>query len=333
MIEDNELRELFKIECNEHAQQLTDGLLRLEKNPTDQDTINMVFREAHSLKGAARMVGVSSVELIAHSLENILGGAKEGECILPSETIDRIYKGIDSLRKFVNEAITGENAGINVQDVLSSLTKSETPQRMTEHAEVKREVKPSEPETKDILSAVLKPASPAEKELHDLFKGETEEHLQHINDGLLQLEKYPEDRQVIEIILRELHNLKGAASMIQLADVGVIIHQIEHILSAAQREEQNISSDIINHVYRAVDAIRMLIHEAITGEPAHLKVADILSPITDTGTRTTKSPGEIQTPDAKHEEYPTNQSKIQNQELMTPYSAPSLPHLKSKQSA
>lgn len=52
MIEDQELRALFRTESEEHLHQLEDGLLRLEKNPTDQTTLEEVFRGAHSLKGA-----------------------------------------------------------------------------------------------------------------------------------------------------------------------------------------------------------------------------------------------------------------------------------------
>jgi two-component system, chemotaxis family, sensor kinase CheA len=53
MIEDQELRALFRTESEEHLHQLEDGLLRLEKNPTDQTTLEEVFRGAHSLKGGA----------------------------------------------------------------------------------------------------------------------------------------------------------------------------------------------------------------------------------------------------------------------------------------
>ena len=50
MIEDKELRDLFKIESEEHLLRLNDGLLRLEKNPGDQTTLEETLREAHSLK-------------------------------------------------------------------------------------------------------------------------------------------------------------------------------------------------------------------------------------------------------------------------------------------
>ena len=125
MIEDKELRDLFKIESAEHLQNLTDGLLSLEKDPKEEKVLESVFREAHSLKGAARMVGVSGVEAIAHGFEDILGAAKKGTAILSSEVIDRLYQGLDSIKKLVNEAVTGEQAGVNVSEVLDVLSGEE----------------------------------------------------------------------------------------------------------------------------------------------------------------------------------------------------------------
>ena len=56
MIEDPQLYQLFKTESAEHLARLDDGLLRLEKNCSDQAVLEEVFREAHSMKGAARML-------------------------------------------------------------------------------------------------------------------------------------------------------------------------------------------------------------------------------------------------------------------------------------
>lgn len=121
MIEDDELRNIFGIECSEHIQMLSEGLLRLEKDPKDSATLEEVFREAHSLKGAARMVGASNVETIAHKFEDIIGAAKGGKTVLTSDVIDRLYKGLDSIHRFVNEAVTGEKAGIIIADVISQI--------------------------------------------------------------------------------------------------------------------------------------------------------------------------------------------------------------------
>lgn len=122
MIDDKELRELFKAESEEHLQHLDAGLLRLETHPDDQATLAEVFREAHSLKGAARMLGVSDVETLAHRFEDMLGAARRGETVLAPETLDRLYGGLDAMRKLVHEAVTGEPAGVKVVSLLAQLS-------------------------------------------------------------------------------------------------------------------------------------------------------------------------------------------------------------------
>ena len=143
MIEDKELRELFKIECAEHLQRLSDGLLRLEKNPTDMATLEEVFREAHSLKGAARMVGVADIETLAHRFEDILGMARRGETALASNTIDRLYQGLDAMGRLMNEAVAGEAAGIKATDILALLTGEDT-KKSAVAEELKAQTQPSE---------------------------------------------------------------------------------------------------------------------------------------------------------------------------------------------
>lgn len=123
MIEDQELCSLFKAESEEHLQRLDQGLLHLEKNPHDKATLEEVFRGAHSLKGAARMLGVQDVETVAHRFEDILGAAKRGATPLSSETVDRLYGALDSIRKLVAEAVTGQPAGIDVLAVIDQLTR------------------------------------------------------------------------------------------------------------------------------------------------------------------------------------------------------------------
>jgi len=110
MIEDPELRQLFKAESTEHLASLDDGLLRLEKNCTDQALLEEVFREAHSLKGAARMLGLSKIETAAHGLESILNTARKGEAPLTPDVIERMTIVLGDLRQLVQEALDGAPA-------------------------------------------------------------------------------------------------------------------------------------------------------------------------------------------------------------------------------
>ena len=99
IIEDEELRSLFKTETNEHLQHLDEGLLRLESDPTDTAILESLFRDAHSLKGAAGMLGVTVVETVAHRFEDLLSSARNGEISLTSATVDRMYRALDAISR------------------------------------------------------------------------------------------------------------------------------------------------------------------------------------------------------------------------------------------
>ncbi|MFZ2524525.1 MAG: hybrid sensor histidine kinase/response regulator [Candidatus Ferrigenium altingense] len=110
MIADKELRELFKAESEERLQHLDDGLLRLEKAPADQPLLEDLFREAHSLKGAARMLGLTDIQTLAHQLEDTLGVAKKERTAPQPEAVASMNKTLEAIRRLVKMEI-GEAAG------------------------------------------------------------------------------------------------------------------------------------------------------------------------------------------------------------------------------
>nr|MBC8235619.1 Hpt domain-containing protein [bacterium] len=94
-----ELLETFKIEAGEHLKAMTSGLLELEKTPAGEQTeiIETVFRAAHSLKGAARAVNLTDVELICQSLESVFSALKQEAISFSSELFDILYHTIDTV--------------------------------------------------------------------------------------------------------------------------------------------------------------------------------------------------------------------------------------------
>lgn len=109
MIADPELYKLFKAESDEHLSRLDDGLLRLEKSPTDSSLLEEVFRESHSLKGAARMLGLSRIETAAHGMEGIFNAARKGETPLSPEIITQMNACLADLRRRVAEALSADS--------------------------------------------------------------------------------------------------------------------------------------------------------------------------------------------------------------------------------
>lgn len=122
MIEDEELRTIFKAECDERLQRLEEGLLQMEAGPANAAVLDEVLREAHSLKGAARMLGLSALESLSHRVEDLLVPVREGTSLLTAELIDRLSLGLEGLRSYANEAVTGELSPVVLSATLQRLT-------------------------------------------------------------------------------------------------------------------------------------------------------------------------------------------------------------------
>jgi two-component system sensor histidine kinase and response regulator WspE len=96
---DASLLELFSLEAEAQTQVLSAGLLALERDPTQSDQLESCMRAAHSLKGAARIVGVDAGVSVAHVMEDCLVSAQEGRLLLRPGHIDALLQGTDLLMR------------------------------------------------------------------------------------------------------------------------------------------------------------------------------------------------------------------------------------------
>lgn len=94
---DASLLELFKLEAEAQTQVLNSGLLVLERDPRHAGSLEACMRAAHSLKGAARIVGLDAGVKVAHVMEDCLVEAQEGRLLLSPEHIDALLQGADIL--------------------------------------------------------------------------------------------------------------------------------------------------------------------------------------------------------------------------------------------
>lgn len=90
----------FKAEAEEHLKAITSGLLELEKTPAakkQMQIVEAVFREVHSLKGAARAVNITEIEAVCQSLEGIFAALKQEEIAPSPELCDLLHPAVDAL--------------------------------------------------------------------------------------------------------------------------------------------------------------------------------------------------------------------------------------------
>ena len=87
---------LFLEESGEGLTAMESGLLNLRTDAPDLEVINMVFRAAHSIKGAARMVGLDAPVALAHAMEDVLSAAQKGRLQLSTGQVDALLCGARS---------------------------------------------------------------------------------------------------------------------------------------------------------------------------------------------------------------------------------------------
>ena len=103
--------EIFIDESNEHLQNLSDQLMVLEKEPDNSDTINEIFRAAHSLKGMAGTMGYKRMQNLTHDMENVFSEVRNGNMSVNSELVDVLFQCLDALETYVSNVQQNQDEG------------------------------------------------------------------------------------------------------------------------------------------------------------------------------------------------------------------------------
>ena len=111
-------RGMFLSETGEHLKSMSRLLLQLEKAPGDRESIDALFREAHSIKGMAASMGYEVTTALAHHLEDLMDSFRKGGRIT-AEAVDRMLAGIDLLEGLL-EDIAAERAERDVAAFLNA---------------------------------------------------------------------------------------------------------------------------------------------------------------------------------------------------------------------
>jgi two-component system chemotaxis sensor kinase CheA len=98
----------FSDEARDHLQKLNEGLLALEKNPDDPAVVEEMFREAHTLKGAARMMTFNEIKEISHCIEDIFGAIHNKQITLDAKQTNVLFAALDKITEILEQIIAGE---------------------------------------------------------------------------------------------------------------------------------------------------------------------------------------------------------------------------------
>ncbi|MDR0338881.1 MAG: chemotaxis protein CheA, partial [Desulfovibrio sp.] len=297
----------FIIEAKEHLETIEPNLLELEKAPDNLSLLNEIFRPMHSLKGASGFLGLNKMNGLAHKAENILDGLRKGDMAVNSDIMDVILASTDALRQMIDNLETSNTEGeVDTGPIiatLDALMAGETPS-----AAPARPAAASTPAKAEAASAPSPEAAPesdaatrqtgdvdtwigsreefpsyaltafGEAHLRD-FVEEAKDNISNLSDGLLGLEKHPEDQSdMVNDIFRYFHNLKGNSGIIGYQELNSLTHEAETLLNSLRKGERAVSPPLVDLLLLAVDVLEALIYriDPPTGTVTPFDIAELL---------------------------------------------------------
>lgn len=146
--------EIFIDETKEHLQNLNDQVLVLEAEPDNIDTVNEIFRAAHSLKGMAGTMGFKRMQRLTHDMENVFSEIRNGKMSVTPDLVDVVFKCLDAIEEYlgciVETSDEGENDNEEIISMLNACLESEgeQPEPPAKEAEAKQETAAADNEDK-----------------------------------------------------------------------------------------------------------------------------------------------------------------------------------------
>jgi two-component system chemotaxis sensor kinase CheA len=110
--------EIFIDESSEHLQTLNDCIMTLESEPENKDTINEVFRAAHSLKGMAGTMGYKRMQHLTHDMENVFQEVRSDKIKVDSSMIDLLFECLDAIEGYLNNIKESSDEGTEDNEVI-----------------------------------------------------------------------------------------------------------------------------------------------------------------------------------------------------------------------
>ncbi|SIN75359.1 two-component system, chemotaxis family, sensor histidine kinase and response regulator WspE [Singulisphaera sp. GP187] len=253
------MMELFRTEAESQTAILSEGLLTVETSDGSSAVFEPLMRAAHSLKGAARIVGVNAAVRVAHAMEDCLVAAQHGKVQILPHHIDILLRAVDLLSQTalvaedqLNDWETAHEASIAGMELeLAAILSGEVapapaPQVAPAPDPVSEQLAPKPQAVNDDLSGFS---------MMELFRTEAESQTALLAEGLLAVETSDGSPAFFEPLMRAAHSLKGAARIVGVNAAVRIAHAMEDVLVAAQHGKVIVLPHHIDILLRAVDLL------------------------------------------------------------------------------
>ncbi|MBM3854363.1 MAG: hypothetical protein FJ399_14595, partial [Verrucomicrobia bacterium] len=265
-----EVLSYFLPEAEEYLSAI-DGLIQgLRTNPDDVDAAHRLVLAAHTLTQSAYTAGFQVIGDIAHPMEDCMIAVREGRIPVTDELLALFAQGSSLIRTLMRQDLsTVEYLQREVPEIVSLLNglgdrqahappASDGPEPVTNHEPAAGTVL-LESET-DHPSALpdeyfLPRLDP---EVLSYFVPEAQEYLESLEANLLQLDKHPQNKALIQQLFRTAHTLKGSAYTVGFQVIGDLVHHVEDFMGAVRDQRLHVLPGHTDSILRSIDVVRVL---------------------------------------------------------------------------
>ncbi len=110
-----------------------------------------------------------------------------------------------------------------------------------------------------------------------VFIDEANDHLQSLNDNMLQLEQSPEDISIVQVIFRSAHTLKGMSATMGFEDLASLTHEMENVLDLVRNSKLTMNEEIFDTLFKCLDALEGMVQDVAAGGTGKRDVRDLVA--------------------------------------------------------
>ena len=283
---DNETKEMIKSFVIESLDSLdsVEPLIENINDTNDKENINAVFRVFHTIKGLSLFFGLNNLNALTHKAETLLDILRKNPSLIDDNIISLIYSTLDLIREIlvlVSNEFSDEKEANDVENILflldnainsiqNSINENSNEIFQNEYRlnDIDLETIPSIDETDNPEEGIdnfteqqLDANSLISQDMIETYLSDTKDYLDNIDNMLIQLEKDPNNYEIISNIFGMVHSIKGNSGFMGYSEIQDIAMETETILDSIRKNELFVESNIISILLSNTEAIRKRINQ------------------------------------------------------------------------
>lgn len=271
------IREFLK-EIQGHLEKLEEKFFKVkacvqEKIPVADEDVNEMFHAAHTIKGAASLVGLSRIVNLAHELGTMFRCMRQKKIAFTKEIADLFFQTLEMLKALRNdlaekgrEVTDAEEVILRIKELLKSETFSSSQDKGAEAGDV-------QPKSLSVFPEI-------DEKYLGVYLDDIERNIECFNHDLVGLERDPADMDLINNLFRIMHTIKGSSGMVNVTQVQKVAHAMESVFSMV-RDRKEAFPDMFSLLFQGIDVISTLVLSLRRREPLAADVTPVLRDLED----------------------------------------------------